>query len=430
MLFQGLGNMKLRHHRQLIENIISLNLLNGVNMVLPLVTLPYLIKVVGLEKYGCYSVVFSMLQFSIMLSSYGFNFSTTKKIAQNRSDKTLVNAIFNATLACRFLIAIGVFAIMFIICIVVYDKQYRIMYLLGVGMVIGDILNPTWLFQGMERMKYMTIINLIAKLTFTIFIFFSIRAEHDYLKITLYNSFGYLISGIASLMIASVSFKIKIDVPQKHHIISQFKEGWYLFLTTVSMGLYRNSNIFILGFFVSNVMIGAYASAEKIIKAVQAITTPVTTALFPYVAKSFKTSTEHMKLYVLRKLSISIGVVFVVITVVVYLAIPSINQILLDNHDLTKPLIVGLLPVIFFGGMNYILGIIGLTNLDHQKTLFRFVMISGALSIAILLCIVHLIGIWSAVVAMVACEIFLFVMCLSYLIKLSYTIKQTNAENL
>lgn len=79
-----------QNHKRLIDNIFSLSLLNCINMLMPLVTLPYLVKVIGLSNYGAYSIVMAIVQYIILFSSYGFNFSTTKQISQNRENLSLL----------------------------------------------------------------------------------------------------------------------------------------------------------------------------------------------------------------------------------------------------------------------------------------------------------------------------------------------------
>ncbi|MDE6285294.1 MAG: oligosaccharide flippase family protein, partial [Bacilli bacterium] len=205
-------------YKRVIENIISLGIINGINFMIPLVTLPYLIKTIGINNYGAYSIVYSMLQYGILFTAYGFGFSSTQQIAQNREEVDIVNRIVNATLFSRLAIMIIFIIIMGFICLIVYPKEYFIMYLWGLGIVLGDILNPTWLYQGMEKMKYMTIINLVCKSVFTILIFVFIRRESDYIYITLLNSIGYIIAGGISMFLGYRLFNIKLFLPKQKHI--------------------------------------------------------------------------------------------------------------------------------------------------------------------------------------------------------------------
>ena len=404
-----------KSHKQIIENIISLGLINGINLIIPLVTLPYLIGHIGLSNYGAYSIVYSMLQYGILISSYGFAFSTTQQIAQNREDKEFIGRIVHSTLFARLLIMIVVSLLMGVICIVAYPKEYLLMYLLGLGVILGDILNPVWLYPGMEMMRFMTLVNMVSKTVFTVLIFIFIRNEKDCPYITLLNSIGYLVAGTISLILAYRSFHIKWQIPKMQDVIMQYKLGWYIFLSTVCMNLYRNSNIFILGFFLPAAQVGIYSGAEKIIKGCQAIISPISNALFPYVARTFKTSSLRQKWRQIRKMSIYLAGLLFVMCMVLYFAAPWLNKILLKNVDARAIDLVRLMiPVLLFGGLNYILGIVGLVNLGEKKVFFNCVMISGIISIALLLILIKPLEIYSAALTMTTSEIILFVMCLYY----------------
>lgn len=90
--------MHINVNNRLLESILSLSILNVLNMALPLLTLPYIIKVVGMGNYGIYSIVYALIQYVLLFSSYGFNFSVTRQIAQNRDSHDIVNEIVSTTL--------------------------------------------------------------------------------------------------------------------------------------------------------------------------------------------------------------------------------------------------------------------------------------------------------------------------------------------
>ena len=390
-------------------------------MALPLITLPYIIKVVGMSNYGAYSIAYVIVQYILLVSTYGFNFSATKQIAQNREDKDYINRIFNATLVAKLCLA-TVAAIFFAaVTSLIFPVTYLYMVLLGLGIVIGDLLNPVWLFQGMEKMRYMTLVNLSCKVLFTVLIFVFIRNEKDYLYITLFNSAGFLFAGFISLNIACKAFGISLSAPTCRDVISQLKDGWYIFLSTIFMNLYRNSNVFILGLFINESMVGIYAGAEKVIKASQSIASPISNALFPYLAKSFKQGNLLYKVLKIKKISLLMGVVLFLLSTMIWLFAPLINDILLNSEPGgTIELMRLMTPVIFFGGLNYILGIVGLVNLGFQSSFFKYVMYSGVLSVIFLFSTVNLWGNYSAAIAMCISEIILFIMCFYKLNLLKY----------
>lgn len=386
---------------------------------MPLVTLPYLVKVIGLSNYGAYSIVMAMVQYVILFSAYGFNFSTTKQISQNREDLLLVNSVFNATIIARCII--GAISIIIVVSIsyTFFDKSYLLMLIYGLGMVMGDILNPVWLFQGMEKMRFMTVMNFIAKALFTGLIFVCIRTSEDYVYVMLFNSIGYIIAGVVSYMFACRYFKLSPEIPTKRAIQQQLRDGGYIFLSTISMNLYRNSNVLILGFFLSDTLVGLYAGAEKIIKSAQAITNPISNALFPYVAKFFKYSSVNQKISQIKRLSLLMTIPLTVITIVVNIFAPLANRVLLDNIDYRAIELIRIMsPVILLGGLNYILGIVGLVNIGAQKDFLKYVTISGIISLLFMLISVHWLDVYSAAIAMSMTEYLLFIFCVFRLVLL------------
>ena len=149
--------MNKNKYRQLIENFFSLSILNALNVLLPLVTLPYILHVVGKANYGAYSYVYAIVQYVILFSTYGFNFSATKQISQCRDDDKEVSRIYNAVTACKGIIALSLSVVLLLLSRWVFrDGIGTWMFVYGLGMVVGDVFTPIWLFQGMEKMKYMT----------------------------------------------------------------------------------------------------------------------------------------------------------------------------------------------------------------------------------------------------------------------------------
>lgn len=397
---------------RLLESVLSLSILNVLNMVLPLVTLPYMIKVIGLENYGIYSIVYALIQYMLLLSSYGFNLSVTRQIAQNRDNHDVVNGIVNATLGAKIILMIIAFVIFISVAILLFSWTHVFMLILGLGVVMGDVMNPVWLFQGMEKMKYMTMVNITCKTIFTILIFVCIKHESDYLKIPLLNSAGYLFSGIVSLLIAYRVFRISITIPKLNDVIFQLKAGWYIFLSTVCMELYRNSNVFVLGLFTSNIMVGIYAGAEKVVKAAQSVASPISNALFPHLANNFKDNTISANVYKLKRVSLIMSLFLISILLIVLLFATPINNMLLSAAEPQAIVLIRMMtPVILFGGLNYILGIVGLVNLGFQRYFLKYVFIAGIVSIGFLIVAVNLLGVIAASIAMCLSELILFICC-------------------
>lgn len=403
----------LNKYRQLIENFFSLSILNALNVLLPLVTLPYILHTVGKANYGAYSYVYTVLQYVILFSTYGFNFSATKQISQCREDKETVSRIYNAVIACKSIIAVVLSMLLLLFSRIVFKDEIGIlMFLYGLGMVAGDIFTPVWLFQGMEKMKYITIVNASSKILFAILIFIVVRKQEDFDLLILLNSSGYLLAGLLSVILVYRQFHIRFCRTTCQDIISQFKEGSAVFGSTFGMNLYRNANIIILKQFVSDDLVGLYSAAEKVIKGFQSLISPVAQALFPHLSLRFKEQPVKNNMCLLRKISLPFTIVVAVVTIGVYIFAPIISDILCGKDFVAcVPLIRIMTLVILFGEINYLVGIVGLINMDGQAQFFRSVLITGIFSIVfMLLCAPHW-GATAAAWAMSLSEFILFVLC-------------------
>jgi PST family polysaccharide transporter len=406
--------MQLKRYRQIIENFFSLSILNALNVLLPLVTLPYILHTVGKANYGAYSYVYVVLQYVILFSTYGFNFSATKQISQCRDNKEAVTRIYNAVIVCKSVIAVALSALLLLFSRLVFkDEVGVLMFFYGLGMVIGDIFTPVWLFQGMEKMKYMTIVNASSKILFTILIFIFVRTSDDFQLLILLNSFGYILAGLLSLVLVHTQFNIRLHRTTVSDVVSQFKDGGAVLGSTFGMNLYRNANIIILKQFVSDDMVGIYSAAEKVIKGFQSIISPAAQALFPHLSNRFKGQPIKSNMRLLRKLALPFTAVVVLVAIGVYIFAPLISDMLCGSEFVAAvPLIRIMTLVILFGEINYLIGIVGLVNMDGQSLFFRSVLITGIFSVIFMLfCASH----WGAVAAawaMSLSEMLLFTLCL------------------
>lgn len=411
--------MNIGKYRQIIENFFSLSVLNAVNIVLQLITLPYILNIVGKDNYGIYSYVFMVVQYIILFSTYGFNYSATKMISRHRNDTAAVTRIYNAVIGCKMLIAIFLVISVMLCSGWVFEEEIGfVMFLLGTGMIVGDILNPVWLFQGMEKMKFMTLVNSSSKIIFTVLVFFVVRSVDDFYLLILLNSCGYLLAGILSVFLAYKQFNVRLGIPRFGDMIAQFKNGGAMFGSTFGMNLYRNAHVLILKHFASNEAVGLFSAAEKVIHGFQSVILPAAQALFPHMSLKFKDKSTKERLSLMKKVMLPLVGLSFAAALFVYIFAPWISDILCGK-DFREciPLIRIMSLVIIFGEVNYITGIVGLVNMDRQNYFFRSVLVTGVCSCLITLALVHSCGEYAGAISLAASEALLMVMCLYGLFK-------------
>ena len=283
--------------RVLIENFISLSVLKVIGYVFPLLTLPYLSRVIGVDSFGELAFAASIIVYFETLTNYGFNYTAVRDIAQNREDLDKVSMIFyNVMYSKVFLMLISL--VIFTVCIysipLLYEK--RVLFWYSFLLIPGHILFPDWFFQAMEKMKFITIINFVSKLLFTLLVFVVIKEKSDFIYQPLLIALGYLVSGVISFFIAKKEFKLKFFSPNINQIRNTLKSGFRMFISLFFPNLYSNFSVTLLGFLGGAYATGIYSGGYKFINLTDQITAMLSQVFFPYLSRRIDKHGFYVKL--------------------------------------------------------------------------------------------------------------------------------------
>jgi len=366
-------------------NFTALSVLQVSNYVLPLITFPYLVRVLGPEKFGLVAFAQAFIQYFVMFTDYGFNLSATREVSVNRKDKNKISEIFSAVMTIKFVFT--VISIFILIGFIFFIPKFRndgLLYIFTFGMVLGKVLFPIWFFQGMERMKYITFLNIAAKLIFTISIFIFIHKSSNYIYVPLINSAGFIMAGIIGMWIVHKDFKVKFILPKYKQIKYHLKDGWYIFISTASISLYTTSNTFILGFFTNNTVVGYYAAGEKIVRVVISMFEPVFKALYPYITKLVAESRERAIKNLRKLVYITFGASFTIFLIVLTFAKEIAGLILGNEFGSSVSIIRIFSPLLFIIPIAYILANLTLLPFKMDRYFSRIYISGGAINISLL----------------------------------------------
>lgn len=272
--------------KRLFENVVSLGALQGLIYIIPLISLPYLSRVLGVEKFGLVFFALATVQYFNILTDFGFGLSATREIAVNRHNQNNLSNIFNSVITLKtFFLLISFLILSLVVFLVPLFRENYLIFILSFATVLGNAINPVWFFQGMERMKYITFLNILAKSLFLFLIFVLVKNPSDYFLVPLLEGTGYIVAGLIGLWFAFKTFKIKFYIPKLNSIKRQFKYSSEFFLSRVSVSIYTNTNTFCLGLISSPILVGYYVAAEKIYNAILGLQGPLGDALYPFIAK-------------------------------------------------------------------------------------------------------------------------------------------------
>ena len=329
----------------LFENFLSLGTIQGLNYILPLITIPFLFNQLGVEKYGLTNFSFAFIQYFVVLTDFGFGLSGTRYIAVNRDDKNEINRFLcSATIARLFFASLSFLIYLLAIFFIPSFSKFKLYTLLFFGVVIGNVFNPTWFFQGIERMKYNTLLYTITRTVSILPLFIFVRGEEDFYFIPICYSAGSIISGFFSLLLIKYMFKMSFFWTSFKEIRIVTIDSSRYFFSRVSNSLYTNTNSFILGLVCGNVAVGYYSLAEKIYLALSSVYAPINGALFPYMTKEKNQSLIKKVIKWGTLINTSLVVVF-------YFIFPYICPLFFDDFSSQSMMVLSILLVSSIVGM-------------------------------------------------------------------------------
>lgn len=406
--------------KRLFSNFISLAFLQAANYILPLLTVPYLVKTVGYENFGMLSFATALISYFIIITDYGFNLTATKDIAANRDNADKIVEIYSSVMTIKVILAM--LSLVALSIIVFSFEKLRInfeIYLFTFGIVLGNILLPIWFFQGMEKMKYITYLNVISKLVFTLCIFIFVQKQSDYYLVPILTSIGFVVGGGFSLIIVRRKFNIRFKIQTWQILMVHFKNGWHIFVTSVFSGVLSNSSVLILGVFNSNEVVGIYSAIEKVVKAISSLFSIFTQSIFPYLSNRLAEMTDIQD----RKglvFKFSMPVLLIIFCLLLIAAVFS-NQILsllysevMNDYSYIFQM---LLFWVFIAYVNNFIGIQYLTNLNHGKYYMRAFAISGICSIILFFILSYFMASFGVAIAIVFGELILTISMLIFIVK-------------
>lgn len=271
---------------KLFENFIYLSGLQLFNYILPIITLPYLIRVLQPEKFGLTIYAQTVILYFIVLIDYGFNITATRRISINRDNKEKLSEIFNNVISTKLtLLFLSGIILTALFILVPKFRDNWILYLFTSGVLIGQVFFPLWLFQGLQEMKYLMYFNILSRTIFTLLVFFVIKSPSDFIIVNLLNSLASILIAIISVHFVRKKYKIALKFSNIGNIISELKDGWMVFLSNFSIQIYMSSNLIILSVYANDVVIGYYSVAEKVILIVRQLLSVFSQVIFPHVCQ-------------------------------------------------------------------------------------------------------------------------------------------------
>jgi PST family polysaccharide transporter len=415
--------------KRLSVNFANFGLFQIINYIIPLVTIPFIVRIIGPEKFGVISIAYALTYYLWIIVDYGYNISGVQLISQNQDNTRICSQIVKNIFIIQ--IVLNLFCVIVLLLVInLYEpfSWYKNVFIYYFLVIPAHILLASWFYTGLEQVKYISLLSFISRIIYVILIFSIIRSEQDFILIPIFYSGSMLIGGIISLNIIVRKFKLNFGKTVPINIFSFLKRDRQIYISNIFMNLYRNSNILILSVFVNEASVGIYSAGEKIIRAIQTTFSPITQAFYPYISRITVTS-KFQSQKVIKYILITISVLAGCIAMIIFLFSDFINHLAFGkNFQATARIMQIASPVIFFGVVNYIIGIIFMTNYSLKKEFSYSVITVGLFNIVICSILSYYYHTTGAAISYSLAEILLLLIMCAFIIKNKEKWKISNGE--
>lgn len=370
----------IKENKNIFQNMSYITILQIFVMLIPLATYPYLIRVLGKELFGYVITAEVVAKYSSIFVNFGFRYVSARFVSIHRDNKKKLSDILSSVLIVRTLIWLMVFCLYVgILLMVPKYKEYYLLFVLSYGLTFNELLFPQFFFQGIEKMKYITILNVLIRLFFLVCIFVFIREPEDFYMVPVFMSLGFLLSGIFSFILIKRKEGVVLKIPTIATIRELINDSLPVFLKDLISSIKDKLNYILIGSFVGMDSVVIYDLGTKFVKLLVKPGQIIGTVLFPVISK-----TKDAGLFI--KGAKSIFLITLLSTLICYIFLPEIVSFFIPGnisllplkYYLTVPVILSLSSfiasnyMIAFGMSRYVLYSMIITVISYVGILSYF----------------------------------------------------------
>jgi PST family polysaccharide transporter len=331
--------------------------------VFPLLTFPYLTRVLGPDKYGV--VVFSnaVLSYFQMLIEFGFILSATSSCSVHHEDRAKLAHITLGVIQAKLLLAAAGAVVLFFCCRFAPGlKDARVFFGLSYAGMALSIFLPDYLFRGMERTRAVAGRVVLSKFVNLALVFLFVRSDSDYLKVPLAAAGGNLIAvfltwreiiGGLGLRFTRVSFR---------ETVQYLRESSPFFLSRAAVSVYQSLNTVVLGFLFPSAETAQYGAAHTLASSGRGMIGVISDGIYPYMIKQ-----KNYRL--VKKIILTLEPVIIAVCVLLFIfAAPLVTLICGNQYAGAAAVFRAMLPLVVVSLPAYLLGYPVLGALNRVKT--------------------------------------------------------------
>lgn len=344
------------------NNTIMLYILQISNYVFPLITFPYLTRVLQPEYYGIMTFANGVMVYFRLLIDFGFLQSATKDCSLYRNDKSKLSQILASTVQAKFIL--GFFGLGIIMILLFFTEIFNgreVYILLAYIPVFLSVFSIDYLFRGLEIMKIITYRTLVGRAIYTVLIFIFVHKPEQYLMIPVISAIGEGVILIWAWIYVKRKLGISVTITSFSETLAAFKESSLFFLSRIASTAYTSTNIVILGIIYNNALVAQFGVANALINNIRSLFSPIADSIYPYMIQK-----KNYKL--VKKILIVLTPIILLGTIGLYfLADPIIMLMAGKQYDYAIPIFRAFLPMIVITLPVFLLGFPVLGAMNRMK---------------------------------------------------------------
>ena len=322
-------------------------------IILPLITIPYVSRVLGSKGIGIYSYTYSIVYYFMLIALLGINNYGNRTVAKVRDDKEKLSKAFSSIYAIQLVMSL-LMLFFYVLYILLFDSRYSLISSIQIIYLISCIFDIGWFFFGLEEFKITVTRNTVVKIISLICIFLFVKTSYDLWKYTLILSLSSLLSN--ALLVPFLLKRVKIVSIKFNDTKKHIKPILVLFIPVIAVSLYKVMDKTMLGIMCKITEVGYYEQAEKIIAVPLALITALGTVMLPRISNLVsKGDTKRIKEYMEKSIKFMMFLAFPICLGIIAVSKTFIPMFLGDSFIKTSTLIYYIsITIIFISFANVI----------------------------------------------------------------------------
>lgn len=411
-------------NKKILQNYIYNLSYQILTFIIPLITAPYIARVLHAKGVGINSYSNTIVSAFILFAALGVNMYGQREVAYLQDEKYLRSKLFFELFYFRVIITLVVSIIYIVFCFMY--KEYTVYLLIQFILLFSTMLDISWYFQGIEDFKTIAIRNYIIKILTVIFIFSFVKTENDLLLYIFLNAFSTFISNI--FMFFRLKGKIEYIPFQELKIFRHTKGNIEFFIPIIAVQMYSQLDKIMLGAFVDNISeTGFYEQMRQIINLVVMILTSLNTVLCSRNSHLF---INNQKETIKKNFKISLQIILMIsFPMMIGLFLISDNFIMWflgEEYTRVSLLIKIACPLILLQGIGNFIGVQYLTPTKNQNKMTAAYLLSAVINVIFNLIFIPKMYAVGAIYATLIAEFVSCILQVYFLKKSDYNFKMSN----